>query len=139
MTAPTTASTPPAPRRSGAGGALADYFPALAPLPRAGLLGALPTPVEPSVLAPGLWVKRDDLTALPIGGNNVRALALLLGGLGERAEVLTAGAVGSTHSLTTVVHAKRLRAPAAGIRWPPEMKDVARAAEIGRASCRGRE
>src|SRR5918997_177001 len=105
---------------------LVDHFPALASLPRAGLLGALPTRVEPSALAPALWVKRDDLTALPIGGNKVRALDLLLGGIAAGAEVLTAGATGSTHSLTTVMHAKRLGARTSVIRWPQEMNEVAR-------------
>ena len=54
-------------------------FPALASLPRVAL-GAFPTPVlhAPS-LAPELWIKRDDLTADPMGGNKVRALEFLLG------------------------------------------------------------
>ncbi|MFN2565457.1 MAG: pyridoxal-phosphate dependent enzyme [Gemmatimonadaceae bacterium] len=112
--------------RAGSAGTLVDRFPALASLPRAGLLGALPTPVAPSTLAPALWVKRDDLTAFPIGGNKVRALDFLLGGLGAGAEVLTAGAIGSTHSLTTVVHAKRLGARTTVIRWPQELNEVAR-------------
>jgi D-cysteine desulfhydrase len=105
---------------------LLDRFPELASLPRAGLLAALPTPVTPSTLAPGLWVKRDDLTATPIGGNKVRALDFLLGGLRPGEEVLTAGAIGSTHSLTTVMHAKRLGARTSVIRWPQEMNEVAR-------------
>jgi D-cysteine desulfhydrase len=103
-----------------------DLFRALASLPRAGLLAELPTPVVPSTLAPALWIKRDDLTALPIGGNKVRALDFLLGGVRPGAEVLTAGAIGSTHALTTVVHAKRLGASVSVIRWPQEMNDVAR-------------
>src|SRR5919199_1873071 len=105
---------------------LVDRFPGLASLPRAGLLGALPTPVAASTLAPALWVKRDDLTALPMGGNKVRALDFLLGGTLPGAEVLTAGAVGSTHVLTTVVHAKRLGARTTVVRWPQELNDVAR-------------
>ncbi len=98
---------------------------ALASLPRAGLLGALPTPVVPSTLAPGLWIKRDDLTAPVMGGNKVRSLDYLLGGLRPNDEVLTAGATGSTHSLTTVVHAKALGARATVVRWPQEMNEVA--------------
>jgi D-cysteine desulfhydrase len=107
-------------------GPLVELFPALASLPRAGLLGRLPTPVVPSALAPALWIKRDDLTAATIGGNKVRALDFLLGGLGADAEVLTAGATGSTHTLTTIVHAKRLGARSSVVRWPQEMNDVAR-------------
>src|SRR5918998_6104930 len=101
-----TASARPVPARP-RGRRLVDHFPALASLPRAGLLGALPTPVVSSALAPALWLKRDDLTALPIGGNKVRALDFLLGGLTAGEQVLTAGATGSTHALTTVVHARR--------------------------------
>ncbi len=105
---------------------LVDLFPALASLPRAGLLAALPTPVAASTLAPSLWIKRDDLTTAPIGGNKVRALDFLLGGVRPGTEVLTAGSVGSTHSLTTAIHAKRLGARTTVIRWPQEMNRVAR-------------
>jgi D-cysteine desulfhydrase len=123
---PTTVSQPvvaPAAKRIRT---LVDYFPGLASLPRAGLLGALPTPIAPSLVAPALWIKHDDLTATPIGGNKMRALDFLLGGVRPGDEVLTAGAIGSTHSLTTVVHAKRLGARTSVIRWPQEMNDVAR-------------
>jgi 1-aminocyclopropane-1-carboxylate deaminase/D-cysteine desulfhydrase-like pyridoxal-dependent ACC family enzyme len=126
MTTTTTASAPTVRARAGRVGTLVEHFPALASLPRAGLLAALPTPVVPSALAPALWIKRDDLTALPIGGNKVRALDFLLGGLARGAEVLTAGAIGSTHALTTLVHAKRLGARTSVVRWPQEMNDVAR-------------
>jgi D-cysteine desulfhydrase len=121
-----TANAPTVRPRAGRVGSLMEHFSALAAIPRAGLLGALPTPVVPSAIAPALWVKRDDLTALPIGGNKVRALDYLLGGLAPGAEVLTAGAIGSTHTLTTIVHAMRLGARASVIRWPQEMNDVAR-------------
>jgi D-cysteine desulfhydrase len=121
-----TASAPVVRTLTGRVGTLIDHFPALASLPRAGLLGALPTPVAPSTLAPGLWIKRDDLTAVPIGGNKVRALDFLLGGLPPDAEVLTAGATGSSHTLTTIAHAKRLGARISVVRWPQEMNDVAR-------------
>jgi 1-aminocyclopropane-1-carboxylate deaminase/D-cysteine desulfhydrase-like pyridoxal-dependent ACC family enzyme len=126
MTTTTTASAPTVRVGAGRVGMLVEQFPALGSLPRAGLLGALPTPVVPSSLAPALWIKRDDLTAVPIGGNKVRALDFLLGGVGPGAEVLTAGAIGSTHALTTIVHAKRLGARTSVIRWPQEMNDVAR-------------
>jgi D-cysteine desulfhydrase len=106
--------------------ALTQRFPALASLPRAGLLRAEPTPVAPSTLAPALWIKRDDLTALPIGGNKVRALDFLLGGVVPGTEVLTAGATGSTHALTTAVHARRLGARTTVVTWPQELNDVAR-------------
>jgi D-cysteine desulfhydrase len=81
--------------------------------------------VVPSALEPALWIKRDDLTAVTMGGNKVRALDYLLGGLRPNEEVLTAGATGSTHSLTTVVHAKALGARTTVVRWPQEMNEVA--------------
>ena len=113
--------------RVGRVGSLVELFPALASTPRAGLLAELPTPVVPSALGPALWIKRDDLTAGPIGGNKVRALDFLLGGLAPGEEVLTVGSIGSTHALTTLVHAKRLGARTSVVRWPQEMNDVARA------------
>jgi D-cysteine desulfhydrase len=125
-TEPMTAEARVSPARAAAAGRLVDRFPTLASLPRAGLLSGLPTPVLPSTLAPGLWLKRDDLTASPIGGNKVRALDFLLGGLAPNEEVLTAGARGSTHALTTVVHAKRLGARTSVVRWPQELNEVAR-------------
>ena len=106
---------------------LFDYFPALEALPRASLLALLPTPVERSPLAAALWIKRDDLTALPIGGNKVRALEFLLGGQIAGAEVVTVGATGSTHALTTVVHARRLGARATVVRWPQVLNPTAEA------------
>ena len=112
--------------RVGRVGTLVELFPALGSTPRAGLLADLPTPLVSSTLARSLWIKRDDLTAGPIGGNKVRALDFLLGGLAPGTEVLTAGSIGSTHALTTVVHAKRLGARTAVIRWPQEMNDIAR-------------
>ena len=81
-----------------------------------------------SSLAPGLWVKRDDLSALPLGGNKVRALEFLLGGVRPGEEVLTVGGVGSTHALATAMYAAALDARTTVIRWPQEMH--AAAAEV---------
>ncbi len=53
----------------------------LAHLPRA-RLATLPTPLEPGPELPGgarLWVKRDDLTGLGVGGNKARKLEFLCG------------------------------------------------------------
>ena len=65
--------------------ALAEYlerFPALAALPRV-RLGGFPTPVERIELDDGrsLLVKRDDRCGGTIGGNKLRALEWLLGGI----------------------------------------------------------
>lgn len=99
----------------------------LAGLPRAEL-GRFPTPIERAPgLAPALWVKRDDLTADPLGGNKVRALEFLLGGVGAGDRVVTVGATGSTHALATAIYTRRLGAESAVVRWPQEMTPVARA------------
>lgn len=105
--------------------ALVRRFPALAQLPRASL-GVFPTPVERApALAPDLWIKRDDLTAQPFGGNKIRALEFLLAGVNPGDRVVTAGAYGSTHALATAIHARRLGARVELFLWPQEMNDTA--------------
>ena len=100
-------------------------FPALASLPRAPL-GDFPTPVERAqMMAPGLWVKREDLAAEPLGGNKVRALELFLGGVRQGDRVTTVGAAGSTHVLATAVYARQLGARAMVYRWRQETNEVA--------------
>ena len=96
-------------------------FPALAWVPRV-RLGAFPTPVE-AVALPGagtLWVKRDDRSGEPLGGNKVRALEFLLAGVGRGDEVVTTGARGSTHALATAVYGTALGARVTVVRWPQE-------------------
>lgn len=69
-------------------------------------LASLPTPLERSVEVPGgvrLWLKRDDLTGLALGGNKVRKLEFLCG---EAIEVgadclITVGASQSNHCRMT--------------------------------------
>jgi 1-aminocyclopropane-1-carboxylate deaminase/D-cysteine desulfhydrase-like pyridoxal-dependent ACC family enzyme len=83
-------------------GVLAD---ALAALPRA-RLATLPTPLEPGPRLPGgarLWVKRDDLTGLGMGGNKARKLEYLCGqAVADGADTLvTVGAAQSNHCRTT--------------------------------------
>ena len=91
-------------------------FPQLAgSLPRVPL-STLPTALEPTqrlgtVLgAPGLLVKRDDLSGQPYGGNKLRKLEYLLGDALARGcdTVLTFGAAGSNHALATSVYARQL-------------------------------
>ena len=117
---------------------LLSRFPSLAHLPRASL-GVFPTPVVAVPLDDGrgsLWVKRDDLDADMIGGNKVRALEWLLGGVGPGDTVLTLGGEGSTHVLATAHHAARLGARTVAIRWPHEMHEVAhRVAALARDRC----
>jgi len=101
-------------------------FRALRQLPRASL-GRFPTPVtEMTALAPGLWFKREDLSADPLGGNKVRALEFLLGAVRSGDRIVTVGAEGSTHALATAVYARQLGAQAIVYRWPQAMTDTAR-------------
>ena len=106
---------------------LFSRFPELLALPRAEL-GTFPSPVErfdEVAECPELWVKRDDLNAEVCGGNKVRSLEFLLGGVGAGDTVLTLGGEGSTHVLATAVHAARLGARTIAVRWPHDMSPVA--------------
>lgn len=76
---------------------------ALARFPRLELITA-PTPLEylPRLsrhLGRDIWIKRDDLTSLALGGNKARKLEYLgADALAEGADVLvTAGAIQSNH------------------------------------------
>jgi len=81
-------------------------------------LGKWPTPVEPfkalDVVAKGrAWIKREDLSSIKLGGNKVRKLEMLLAA--SKGPVITFGALGSSHVLSTAVHAAVLRRPCVGI------------------------
>lgn len=110
-------------------------FPALAG--RRAALGTFPTPVQRiDVGGTPLFVKRDDLSAHPLGGNKVRGLEWLLGGLAPGDRLLTVGPTGSNHALATAVHAARLGLGVTVVRWRQEMNPAARhisAALRGRA------
>jgi L-cysteate sulfo-lyase len=79
-------------------------------------LARLPTPIEPlprlsaHLGRPKLYVKRDDLTGLGLGGNKLRKLEFLLGE--ARADgadtVLTVGAMQSNHARQTAAACARL-------------------------------
>jgi D-cysteine desulfhydrase family pyridoxal phosphate-dependent enzyme len=79
-------------------------------------LALLPTPLEPlrhlseALGGPSIFVKRDDLTGLALGGNKVRKLEFLLGqALQQRANsIVTTGAVQSNHCRLTAAAAARL-------------------------------
>jgi 1-aminocyclopropane-1-carboxylate deaminase/D-cysteine desulfhydrase-like pyridoxal-dependent ACC family enzyme len=106
---------------------LLDRFPGLGSLPRVALRTAA-TPVEPlQAISPRLWIKRDDLSADPIGGNKVRSLEFLLGGAHRGDRIVTAGSWGSTHALTTAVHGRALGLDVVLGAWPQEMNEVAHA------------
>ena len=81
-------------------------------------LGRWPTPVEPfealDVVAKGrAWIKREDLSSIRLGGNKVRKLEMLLAA--SAGPVITFGALGSSHVLSTAVHAATLRRSCIGI------------------------
>lgn len=101
-------------------------FPALERVPRAALRHG-PTPVEHLAdVHPRLWIKRDDLTASPVGGNKVRSLEMLLGDVRAGERVVSAGSWGSTHALTMAIHGRALGADVVLGAWPQEWNDVAR-------------
>jgi D-cysteine desulfhydrase family pyridoxal phosphate-dependent enzyme len=87
----------------------------LAHFPRT-LLARLPTPIEPlprltaHLGGPQLYVKRDDLTGLGLGGNKLRKLEFLLGeAQTQNADtVLTVGALQSNHARLTAAACARL-------------------------------
>lgn len=78
---------------------------ALDAVPRARLVPG-PTPLERGPLLPGgarLWVKRDDLTGLGLGGNKARKLEFLCGAALEAGarSLVTVGAAQSNHCRMT--------------------------------------
>ena len=84
------------------------------------------TPVERwTIDGASLLVKRDDLSAPALGGNKVRALELLLAGVGPEHTLLTVGPAGSTHALAVAQYGARLGARTHVIAWPQEMHEVA--------------
>lgn len=113
---------------------LIERFPPLAAIPRASLVRA-PTPVARlSALGDALWIKRDDLSGEPIGGNKVRALEFLLGGLARGAPVVTVGSAGSTHALSVATFGQELGLEVFVGRWRQEMN--ASAARVGERTAR---
>ena len=79
-------------------------------------LATLPTPLESGgKLQSGanLWVKRDDLTGLGVGGNKARKLEFLCGeALNNNATCLvTVGAAQSNHCRMTAAAGARLNLP----------------------------
>jgi 1-aminocyclopropane-1-carboxylate deaminase/D-cysteine desulfhydrase-like pyridoxal-dependent ACC family enzyme len=88
---------------------------ALAAPPRV-LLATLPTPLERGPVLPGgarLWVKRDDLTGLGMGGNKARKLELLCGEARAAGAdtLITVGAGQSNHCRMTAAAGARLGWP----------------------------
>src|SRR4029079_10767143 len=104
---------------------LYDRFPGLRNIPRVELC-SLPSPVQSLAhILPNLWIKRDDMNAPQCGGNKVRALEFLLGGLNPGDSVITVGGAGSTHILATALHAARIGVATYALRWRHAMNPIA--------------
>ncbi len=77
--------------------------------------GTFPTPVEPlaglcsRLNRSDLYIKRDDLSATPYGGNKIRKLEFLLADARKRGAVriITSGAAGSNHALATAIYSRK--------------------------------
>lgn len=90
-------------------------------------LRVVETPVERwCVNGVSLLAKRDDLSSGTLGGNKVRALELLLAGVGPDQRLLTVGSTGSTHALAVAHYGARLGAVTEVITWPQEDNPVSR-------------
>lgn len=72
-----------------------------------------------------LWVKREDRSAAPYGGNKVRGLEFLLADAPGDTVFVTVGGTGSTHCLATAVHARRLARRSAIAQFPQPSTDSA--------------
>ena len=97
--------------QGGSASPLLDRFPRLAARVARIPLTTLPTPVERLPLdGRAAWIKRDDLTALPYGGNKVRKLEFLLADARAAGvtRLITVGALGSHHALATTVYGRAL-------------------------------
>lgn len=96
-----------------------DAHPGLAAMPRAGLLQGQ-TPVEPLGDLPGVFLKRDDLTAADYGGNKIRKLDFLLADARERGrrELVAFGYAGSNFVAATAWHGHKLGLHTTGFLLP---------------------
>jgi len=106
-------------------------------------LAILPTPIERLDLdGSEIWVKRDDLTGGPYGGNKVRKLEFLLAHAREHGaeRLITAGAFGSHHALATAVYGGREGFDVTLVLFPQHrtehVKEVMRAQEATGAEIR---
>jgi len=98
-------------------------------------LGSFPTAVEaaPELGAAlgvsDLYVKREDRSGGPYGGNKVRKLEFLLGRAVERgcSTVVTGGGVGSHHVLATAVYTREVGLEPRAVQFPQPATDHVRA------------
>ena len=78
-------------------------------------LAALPTPIQKlenisRLLGTNIYIKRDDLTGIGLGGNKVRKLEFLLADAKRKGAeiVFTTGGAQSNHAMLTAACAKKL-------------------------------
>ena len=78
-------------------------------------LGIFPTPVQrleniSRILGADIYVKRDDMTGLGLGGNKVRKLEYLLADAKDQGAqvVFTTGGAQSNHAMLTAAAARRM-------------------------------
>src|SRR5690349_17618422 len=92
-------------------------------------LATLPTPVEAFPIdGADAWIKRDDLTAEPYGGNKVRKLEFLLAAAKESGakRLITVGAAGSHHALATTIYGKASGFDVTALLFPQPLTDHVR-------------
>lgn len=78
-------------------------------------LGVLPTPIQKlenisRILGTNVWIKRDDMTGIGLGGNKVRKLEFLLADAKNKGAeiVFTTGGAQSNHAMLTAACCKKL-------------------------------
>ncbi len=92
-------------------------------------LGDFPTPVQPlKVGRSDIFIKRDDMSARPYGGNKVRKLEFLLAVAQKRGarRLITVGAAGSHHALATTIFGKQLGFEVTLVLFPQPLTDHVR-------------
>jgi 1-aminocyclopropane-1-carboxylate deaminase/D-cysteine desulfhydrase-like pyridoxal-dependent ACC family enzyme len=95
-------------------------------------LADLPTRVEPLDIGLGgnLWIKRDDFSAQPYGGNKVRKLEFILADAKAKGakRLITVGAAGSHHALATTIYGRAQGFDVSLILFPqpltPHVRDI---------------
>lgn len=97
-------------------------------------LGLFPTPAQrmdklgEHIGCGDLYVKRDDLSGEPYGGNKVRKLEFSIADVvaRKRDPVITIGAAGSNHVLATTVYAKKAGISTVGVFVPQPVQEYVR-------------
>jgi 1-aminocyclopropane-1-carboxylate deaminase/D-cysteine desulfhydrase-like pyridoxal-dependent ACC family enzyme len=97
-------------------------------------LGDFPTPIEEAerlgraIHAPRLFVKRDDLSGKPYGGNKVRALEFLLGAAlrAQVKEVIALGFPASCQALAQAIYARQVGLRSIAFLFPQVVSQQAR-------------